>query len=278
MRWLVATVAAMMGFAGQAAAQSAEPVQVMVLGTYHFANPGQDIVNFTTDDVRQPRRQAELRALANVLAEWKPTKVMVEREVKSADLVDPNYTSFRPAELAKNRDEQVQIAYRVAYALKLPVVHAIDERRDEGEPDYFPFMKLVEYDKKKGKGDLMERFKAKGAQWTADFSAKQARLSIPAMLADFNDPDFQGGMDTQYEMLAIGDTVEQPGAELNAYWYMRNAKIFAKLMTVAEPGDRILVVYGAGHNYWLRHFATETPGYVSVDPTPYLEKADAALR
>jgi len=36
------------------------------------------------------------------------------------------------------------------------------------------------------------------------------------------------------------------GAELNAYWYMRNAKIFSKLMTASRPGDRIVVVLVAG--------------------------------
>ena len=56
-------------------------------------------------------------------------------------------------------------------------------------------------------------------------------------------------------------------------WYLRNAKIFAKLMTVARPGDRVLIVYGSGHNYWLRHFASTTPGYRNVDPTPYLTRA-----
>lgn len=275
MRWIMA--AAIWFSTAAPAVQATEPVQVMVLGTYHFANPGQDIINFKADDVLQPKRQAELQALAKALAEWKPTKVMVEREAKTPDLIDPNFANFTPAELAKDRDERAQIGYRTAHGLRLPVVYAIDESSDEGEPDYFPFGKLVEYDKKHGKGDLMDRFKARGAQWMADFEAKQPRLSIPAILAEANHPEFQGGMDVQYEMLAIGDTVEQPGAELNAYWYMRNAKIFAKLMTVAKPGDRILIVYGSGHNYWLRHFAKETPGYLSVDPVPYLNKATKAL-
>jgi len=274
MRWIMA--AAILLSTAAPAVQAADPARVMVLGTYHFANPGQDIINFKADDVLQPKRQAELQALAKALAEWKPTKVMVEREAKTPDLIDPNFASFTPGELTKNRDERVQIGYRIADDLKLPVVHAIDEQGDDGEPDYFPFGTLVEYDKK-GKGDLMDRFKARGAQWAAEFDAKQARLSIPAILVEANHPEFQGGMDVQYEMLAIGDTVEQPGAELNAYWYMRNAKIFAKLMTVAKPGDRILVVYGSGHNYWLRHFAKETPGYLSVDPVPYLNKAAKAL-
>jgi hypothetical protein len=30
-------------------------------------------------------------------------------------------------------------------------------------------------------------------------------------------------------LLAFGDQKEQPGADLNAAWYLRNARIFAKL-------------------------------------------------
>ena len=40
-----------------------------------------------------------------------------------------------------------------------------------------------------------------------------------------------------------------------------------------KPGDRVLIVFGAGHGYWLRHFASETPGYRNVDVRPYLQKA-----
>ena len=107
----------------------------------------------------------------------------------------------------------------------------------------------------------------------------QAEGSIAHVLANMNRPE-QAEKDQRwyYGVLRYGDTDRQPGAELNAYWYMRNAKIFAKLMTVAKPGDRVLVVYGAGHNYGLRHFARTTPGYVNVDPTPYLQKADTASR
>lgn len=277
MRCLIA-IAAASGATAPLLAQPIPKTEVMVLGTYHFANPGRDLVNFEADDVLKPKRQAELRALARALAEFRPTKVMIEREAKSDTLIDPNFASFTPAELTKTRNERAQIGYRIAYDLKLSVVYAIDEQNSAGEPDYFPFGKVAEYDAKKGSGTLPQRIKARGAEWMAELAEKQKRQSIPAMLAQANDPEFQGGIDTYYEMLNIGDPQDQPGAELNAYWYMRNAKIFAKLMTVAKPGDRILVVYGLGHNYWLRHFAKETPGYVSVDPVPYLKKAAAAQR
>jgi hypothetical protein len=74
-----------------------------------------------------------------------------------------------------------------------------------------------------------------------------------------------------YPLLAVGDSKNLVGAELNAAWYQRNAKIFAKLHQVAKPGDRIFVLFGAGHNYWLRHFVKETPGYELVEATIYLK-------
>src|SRR3546814_10146346 len=62
-----------------------------------------------------------------------------------------------------------------------------------------------------------------------------------------------------YSMLQIGDGDSQPGAELNAYWYMRNAKMFAKLDLFAQPGDRVLVIVGSGHATWRSDAHTSEP-------------------
>ena len=52
-------VAALAGFAVPAHSQAADPIEVMVLGTYHMGNPGRDLVNVRADDVTAPKRQAE---------------------------------------------------------------------------------------------------------------------------------------------------------------------------------------------------------------------------
>jgi hypothetical protein len=121
---------------------------------------------------------------------------------------------------------------------------------------------------------LLDAAMTRGAEATKEFEEKQKSLAIPALLIDSNDPaKFQSSISGYYNVLGIGDANDQPGADLNAMWYLRNAKIFGKLTKVAAPGDRILVVYGAGHNYWLRHFVGETKGFRNVDPRPYLRKA-----
>jgi hypothetical protein len=258
---------------GAGAAEPA-PVEVMVLGAYHFDNPGRDLNNVEADDVTTPKRQAELEALAEALAAFRPTKVMVESRSSSPDLMDERYAAFQPAALASERNETVQIGYRLAHRLRLGKVHAIDEQPGPGEPDYFPFGKVAEFAAANGLQGRIDALMAKGAAITGATQDKMARASIAELLIDHNDPQGAASrIDLYYELLAIGDAERQPGAELNAMWYMRNAKIFAKLINVAEPGDRILVVYGSGHNYWLRHFASSTPGFRSVDPLPYLKAA-----
>ncbi len=268
MSWTLA-VAAMIAAAPVAAPST---VQVMVVGAYHFDNPGRDLNNLKVDDVLAPRRQAELERLADVLAEFRPTKVMVETEAE--DLVDPGYRGFAPARLATDRNEIAQIGYRIAHRLDHAVVYAIDEQPKAGEPDYFPFGPVMAFAEANGQADGLKASMARAAAETKANEARQASASIPALLIDYNDEaKFLAGIEGYYGMLAIGDGREQPGAVLNAMWYLRNAKIFAKLMRVAVPGDRVLVVYGAGHGYWLRHFARETPGYRSIDVLPYLRRA-----
>lgn len=266
---------ALAAFAASAStAQPATDVEVMVLGTYHMNNPGLDLANMKADDVLKPERQKELEALAAALAEFRPTKIVVERVVSDPHLVDPRYAEFSEAELGKNRDERVQIAYRLAKRIGLTTVHAIDEDPGEGEPDYFPFDKVVGWAKQNGAEPRLNAQLDKVKGEVARIERLQSEGSIAHVLADMNRAE-QADQDQSwyYSVLTFGDTEKQPGADLNAMWYLRNAKIFAKLMTVAKPGDRVLIVYGAGHSYWLRHFAKTAPGYRNVDPTPYLQKA-----
>ncbi|XHR98835.1 hypothetical protein ACFB49_04280 [Sphingomonas sp. DBB INV C78] len=261
-------------FAWPAAVHAAEPVQVMVLGVYHMNNPGLDLHNAKADDPLTPKRQAELAAVANALLAFRPTKVMVEMQPKSDDLSVAEYRGFTPTLLAKDRNEIVQIGYRLANAAGLKDVQGIDEQPGPGEPDYFPYDKVDAYAAAHGEKPKLEALHAGIGGEIAKFEAMQKTASVAELLMFHNDPaSFLAGQDFYYGLLGIGDNDTQPGADLNAAWYLRNAKIFAKLMRQAKPGDRIVVVYGAGHNYWLRHFAGATPGYVSVDPMPYLKAA-----
>ncbi len=272
----IAAIIALISLGGVATAKESQ-VEVMVLGAYHFGNPGRDVNNQKVDSVLVPKKQAELEALARALLTFRPTKVMVEIESSAADLTLPLYRSFTFDRLKSEANEIDQIGFRVAKMAGHADVYGIDEQPAQGEPDYFPYDKLQEAEAKFGQTGRIATANESFKPRFEAFEINQKVQSVGQLLTQINDAkQIRDERFFYYGVLDIGDTNAQAGADLNAMWYLRNAKIFAKLMHVAKPGDRVLVVYGGGHSYWLRHFAAETPGYKFVDPVPYLKTVKPA--
>jgi len=253
---------------------AAKDTSIMVLGTYHFSNAGLDKANVKADDVTAPARQAELERLTTALAAWKPDKVLVEWQYPQPFTV-PEYRAFKPEDLKTKTNEVIQIGFRLARKLGHAEVYGFDEQPGPGEPDYFPFGPVEAFATAHGqKAELDAVFDYFKQQADAQTKAQQTQ-SIPELLLTINDPTRNTAEHAKgyYGMLRFGDGEDQPGAVLNAMWYMRNAKMFAKIGLIAKPGERVLVLVGSGHKYWLEHFAATTPGFAQVDPRPYLKKA-----
>jgi hypothetical protein len=267
----IVALAASLAMLGTAPAfGQAAPVQVMVLGTYHMDNPGQDLVNVRAADVLTPQRQAELAAVAESIAQFKPTVVALERITAAPGYVDERYARFSNADLASQRDERVQVGYRVARLAGLTTVHGIDEQPAAGEPDYFPFDNVQASAHARGQDAALGALLEHAGRMVAEFGALQEKSTVAELLRAANDEHSLADPSMYYELLGLDAGEDQPGAELLGYWYMRNAKIIAKLSDVARPGDRVLVLFGAGHKHWLEQIARNTPGFQVVDAAQYL--------
>ena len=272
MKLLAVIVALLAPTVAFAQTQAPEPVEVMVLGTYHFDNPGQDLHNARIDPVTTPQKQAELEAVAEALARFQPTAVAVERVAQDqSNMLDHRYPAFTSADLTTDADERVQVGYRLAHRLGLERVYAIDEQDREGEPSYFPFEDVQTWAQANGKDEALGLMHAQVGAMIADMEARQRTDTVGHMLRWLNAPERVASDHGFYTaMLAFGAGDAQPGAVLNGRWYTRNALIFARLMQAARPGDRIVVVYGSGHSYWLRQLVQTTPGFRLVEANDYL--------
>lgn len=248
------------------------PIEVMVLGTWHFAGSDSNIVNADYASVLTPKRQAELEQVADLLAKFKPTAIIVERETAAPLYLDPKFETFSAADLKVKENEREQIGYRLAAKTGVARVYGIDEGSSEGEPDYYPYGKLVEHAAATGQKEKLDELIGGIQTRDAEEARRYATLTMREALIDMNADKARAG-NLEYRFLTLDEGENQPGAELNGYWFMRNAKIFSKLIDVTKPGDRVVVVYGAGHKFWLEHLADNTPGFVRVDPTPYLRAA-----
>ncbi|MGH6994031.1 MAG: DUF5694 domain-containing protein, partial [Caulobacteraceae bacterium] len=249
----------------RAAAEPAPPpIQVMVVGDFHFANPGRDRHNVEVDDVLAPGRQAELSRIADALSRFAPTKVAAEWP---AAIAAERYRGFLAGTLPASRNEVVQLGFRLARKQGLGQVYGLDV------PGPFPFDAVTAYANAHGQEAVVE---AANDAWGEIAKKEQALLAhqgVSATLRYLNDPAVLTKEHDAYRtLLRVGGGDDQPGAELLAAWYRRNFLICAKLLQIASPGDRIVVFFGAGHAFLLRQCITETPGLTLVEPNLYLPR------
>ena len=240
------------------------PIEVMVLATYHMANPDQDAVNMHVDDVLQPKRQQELEVLAKQLELFKPTKVAVEAMSAAPSFIWK--ASLDPNDLRVKRNEVYQIGERVALGCGLDKVYGVD---NDGAFDLEPVKKL---DAQKTGGMRMQNMMKSIQNLADEADHKLFSSTIGQATAWMNSPQaIKMNSDFYMQSLDIADGDDQPAAKLDAEWYERNLRIWGKVLQIAKPGDRVLLVFGQGHAYWLRTLVKEMPGYKLVDPAPYLD-------
>jgi hypothetical protein len=247
---------------GSALAAEPPKTQVLLVGTYHFANPGKDLNNVKAVDVLAADRQREIATLITSLARFEPTQVAVEWP---AQLVDERYAKHRNGTLEESRNEVVQLGFRLAKQRNLPAVLGLDVAGD------FPFEAVAEWAKKHGRGGELDALLAVGARETAHISALQDKTSIGGVLHDLNKSESIARNHSFYPpMLTLGSGDEQPGVKLISAWYERNLAICARLLQKVEPGDRVVAFYGQGHIYLLAQCLREQPHVQLVDPLSYL--------
>jgi hypothetical protein len=161
----------------------------------------------------------------------------------------------------------------------LPEVHGIDVQAPPGGESYYPYAKVVALARALRREALLEEANKPIADLSRTFEQAQSTSSVAELLILGNAPETTRLLhQPMFEFLAVADGSAQPGADLNARWYLRNAKIFANLLEISRPGDRVLVVYGFGHNHWLRHFVEGKSGFRLIEPRPFLEQAQRAIR
>ena len=252
---------------GAATAQSPAPTpavparaEVLVLGVYHMANPGRDIFNMQADDVRTPKRQAEIAQVIEALKRFHPTKIAVERD-PGDERLSKDYAGYLAGQHELTRNEIEQLGFRLAKELGHKSVFGVDA---DGE---FPYPRLVKYAQATGRakelealtGDVGAMVKAQGA-YLASHTILETLLYMNADAKVAEDVGFY------YRQVRFGEAWDWAGADLVADWFRRNVRIHSNVVQIADPpSERILVIFGAGHLGWLQ-------GNVAADPTLRLRK------
>jgi uncharacterized protein DUF5694 len=224
--------------------------EILIVGTYHMANPGHDIHNIQADDVLASKRQAEIEHLLSVLKKFRPTKIAIEADVGSKQ-VEREYADYLAGKYALSRNETNQIGYRLAKELGHRAVYPVDESGD------FPWQRVVNYAKANGMFEKFSRLEDGTSKQVAEENDFLQSHTVLEMFEYMNSDSMAAhGIATYYAFVPYGDPYDYAGPDLLAAWYQRNIRIYHNIVKLIEsPSDRILVIYGAGHLGWLQQDA-----------------------
>jgi hypothetical protein len=114
--------------------------EILLIGTFHFDNPGLDIAKTNSFEVLNPKTQTELDVMAQKIKEFNPTKIFVEWSYDKQAKLDTLYNSYLNGtdDFSKDKNEIFQLAFRIGKLNNNERLEAIDYKMD------FPFGEVME--------------------------------------------------------------------------------------------------------------------------------------
>lgn len=253
------------GILSNSIAAQQQKAQVMILGVYHFANPNLDLVKSNLPDHLSDQKQKEIAELLDLLANFKPTKIVVEAAPENTK-VQNNYSEYLKGNYKLTADETAQIGFRLAKRFDLKQLYLADHQISM---DFDALMAAATETKNT---QFLELFQKEMAKVQA-MQKHHGEITVREALAELNEPLFQERTKDLYLQLArVRSKDKFVGADVLTAWYQRNFRIFTNLVQIIDsPNDRVLVIFGQGHIPYLRDAVKSSPDMQLIEPNDYLK-------
>ena len=231
-------------------AHAKELPELMLMGTFHFSNPGLDVIKTDQINVMTDESQEYLIHLSKQISQFKPTSVLLEFNPKNTDKVNQMYQSYLEGNFELPSNEIFQIGFRVAKFSGVKRIESLDERsipwKADGLYEYMENVDTKSFEKNN------KRIAARTAQTANDFKT----LTLQQLLQQANQESHDklnksGYLSTNAVGVENGSFV---GADAAASWWHRNFRIYAKIQKHAENHQRIFALAGQGHTAILKDF------------------------
>lgn len=239
-------------------------IEVMILGTFHFTGGGSDVVNADIDDFLAPKRQKEIAETLKRLKAFNPDKIMLELEIKYEDEFNKEYQNYLKGEHTLTVNERQQLGMRLARQLGHEQLYAIDY---DSFLDYRPGIKAA---KELQQQTLLDQHNNQIARAGAKIEAQTSKPTIERLI-NLNS-NYKNGNSFFLTIAQMGTKEKMEGALSVLTWWERNLVMFGRAAKAAEPGDKILIIVGAGHKLILEEMFQGADGFTTIDPLPYLKK------
>lgn len=228
-------------------AQDPDAAKVMLVGVFHFANPGLDKVKTDQINVMTGENQRYLQSLAERLAGFKPTHVLLECDPGSSADYQEKYQRYLQRGELPGTNENFQLGFRIAKSAGLKSLHCYNESSVSWDADQlFSDMNRKAVKSKQAFDQLISSI-------TAETERNHQTLSLAELLRLSNDAA-QDRLNKYLYILTndVGAGDNFSGADAAASWWHRNFRMYANVQKVAQPGTRVLVMGGQGHTAILK--------------------------
>lgn len=237
---------------------SQKKINVILIGTYHFNNPGFDAAKVKDRNILSAEDQNDLENIVKKIAQkYKPSKIFLEYDRDSNNQYNAFYKLYKNGQKFYDNDtikktsqkryyaenEIFQFGFRLAKEMNLQKIYGIDYeipvRFDllKSKMELNPQMNIVDYEKKT---------KALSLKVNECIEMKKLQQIFKCL----NSPD-------QYKLNKgfyvnffnrMNSSTDLYGSTLTADWHKRNLIMFSEIQNKVETSDEnIVILVGVGH-------------------------------
>ncbi|MFP2996835.1 DUF5694 domain-containing protein [Spongiivirga sp. MCCC 1A20706] len=237
--------------------------EVLLIGTFHYNNPGADVAKTKSFDIMSEESQNELEQISKSIQEYNPTKIFVEWPYNEQNELDSLYTLYQENQYFTNdslsdfylQNEIFQLAFRAAHANDIEKVYGIDYSTS------FPFNEVMKDIEEANQTELMSKIQNGITKITVDFDNKiEAGVSLVELTYYLNTPEMRKFSNYFHNnlMLLAGDTDDFNGPLLTSEWYKRNLYMWSLAQkNTMDTDERIMILVGASHAAMFELFINE---------------------
>lgn len=254
----------LLNFSKESLAQQAnKEKEVLLIGTFHFNNPGADIAQTDKFDVLTDKSQKELEVIAQRIKAFSPDKIFVEWDYNESNKLDSLYALYLenkyfdyvenkyPKKTFYKENEIFQLAFRAAKLSGNKRVYSIDTHTE------FPFDSLLISMDRAKQAELKDKIFKRIKEFEESDNENKRKYSLTQLLLEYNKQINRnydlGSYITMFN--AAGESNDFTGPGLVANWYKRNLLMYSFVQKLTEKNDdKIVVLLGAGHAALFKHF------------------------
>lgn len=242
--------------------------QILLVGTFHYANPGLDVAQLNNFNIMSEKSQKELETMSNKIKKFGPDKIFVEWEFKKQADLDKFYNKNTDSLFKNNKSEITQLALRTAKKLNHKKLYGMNLYTS------FPYDSLMISMEKANQKDLMKRNEEITKSFEKDHNERIRKSSLQEMMLYYNTKQAENENLQWYLEVAnrAGNPDDFTGASLVANWYKRNLYMYSLIQKLTEStDDKIMVLVGAGHASIIREFIIHDPAFEIVELSTVLK-------